>query len=181
MSQAHVTGTCHWLMSRAHVMGLCHGLMSWPHIIGSCHRLMSRALHGIYSHPAMYSHSPPFLPCLPLGLYHPAHNCIYHEVSVTGSCLCCSLEFYSQVQSRVLVTSSCHRCMSWVHVTGERHWYLLLLLPPISNPHLLLRPSNNPHPSNTQYHNPYPPLSPTTPHSTPPIPLPESLRPPITA
>jgi len=105
-------------MSGAHVTGLCYRLMSWAHVIGSCHRLMSWALRGIYSHPAMYSHSPPFLPRLHEGLHHLAHNCVYHEVSVTGSCPCCELEFLSLVQSRFLVTGSCHACMSQVNVTG---------------------------------------------------------------
>ena len=91
----YVMGLCHWHMSRAHIRGLCHGLMFWAYVIGSCHRLMLQALRGIYSHPAVYSHSPPFLPRLLEGMYHPAHNCIYHVVSVTSSCPCCGIKFLS--------------------------------------------------------------------------------------
>jgi len=119
MSLAHVTGTCHGLMSRAYVMGL---------LIGSGHRLMSWALRGIYSHPAVYLHSPPFLPRLLEGLYHPAHNCVYHKVSVTGSCPCFALEFLSRVQSWVLITGSCHGFLSRVLVTGSCHGFLSRVL-----------------------------------------------------
>ena len=119
-------------MSRAHVTGLCLRLMSLAHIIGSCYRLISRALPEIYSHSAMYSHCPPFLPCLLEGLYHPAPNCVYHEISVTGSCPCFALKFLSQVQSWVLVpvlrSSFSHRFshgfLSRVLVTGACHGFL---------------------------------------------------------